>query len=77
MPHPFLQPKEGVEREDDDLYELSGSDDDRLRHEFEFNQFRKNVLRGLSAPKSIHFRFLFRFKTSHVFFYLKCPIFLC
>lgn len=41
MAHPFLQPQQGGERENDDLYELSGSDDDRLRHEYEFIQFRK------------------------------------
>lgn len=40
MAHPFLGPQQGFEREDDDLYELSGSDDDRLRHEYEFFQFR-------------------------------------
>ena len=44
MAHPFLQPQQGVEREDDDLYENSGSEDDRLRHEYKFIQFRKYIV---------------------------------
>ena len=44
MAHPFLQPQQGGEREDDDLYELSGSDDDRLRHEYELINFENIVV---------------------------------